>query len=399
MKTKVIPAVGLDAGSKYTRCVVGAVENGRLRFLGGGATESRGWTNGTVADQGDVSESMLLALREAERNAQLPISHVVLGMGGYTVRGGNTRGHVDLGRPREIEQRDVNRVMKRALSAQLPDDRMVLQMCQQDFIVDDHPGHRDPRHMLANELEVNVHLIMASIQEHNCIVDAAHQAHVKVEETVYEALAACHAAVKEPERREGVAVIDIGAHSTDLVVYYGDALQLAWSLRIGGDHFTRDVVHGLHIGFEDAEIVKEEYGSALSDPTPENSMVEAPAHEDRPPREVPRKMLNKILESRAVDLFGLVYRELERVGMQGALVGGVVLTGGGAELADICEVADHVLGCQACKGLPRGIRDWPQGLYGPEWATVAGLAMYSARLKYHGELERQSAGLLGRMLR
>ena len=398
MKTKVIPAIGLDAGSKYTRCVVCAVEGGRLRFLGGGVAESRGWANGIIADQGDVTETMLLALREAEQNAQFPIAEVVLGAGGYTIRGANTRGHVDLGRPREIEQKDINRVMKRAYSAQLPEDRMVLQMCQQDFVVDDHPGHRDPRRMLANELEVNVHLITASIQEHNCLLTAAQQAHVKVEETVFEALAACHAAVKEPQRREGIAVIDIGSQSTDLVVYYGDALQLAWSLRAGGDHFTRDVVHGLHVGFEDAETVKEQYGSAIADATPENSTVDVPPHEDQPPREVSRRTLNKILESRAVDLFSLVYRELERIGMHSALVGGAVLTGGGAELADLCPVAEAVLGCQARKGLPVGIRDWPRGLYGPEWATVAGLAMYSARLKYHGELERQSVGLLGRIL-
>src|SRR5205814_10357989 len=115
---------------------------------------------------------------------------------------------------------------------------------------------------------------------------------------------------------EGIAVVDIGSQSTDLVVYYGDALQLATTLRVGGDHFTRDVVHGLLIGFEDAEMVKEEYGSAISSATSETSTVEVPPHDGRGGREVSRCVVNRILESRAVDLFKFIYREIARVGMQ-----------------------------------------------------------------------------------
>jgi cell division protein FtsA len=393
MKTKVVPAVGLDAGSRRTRCVICAVEDGRLRFLGAGEAESQGWDNGTIADQGALTESMLTALQEAEHNAQLPITQAVVGAGGSAVRGANTRAHIELGRPREIEQRDVNRVMDRALRVQLPEDRMVLQMCQQDFVVDDHPGHRDPRKMIGAELEVNVHLVTASCQQHNCLVGAMHHAHVAVEETVFEPLAACHAAIMPAERRQGIALVDIGAQSSDLAVYYGDALQLASSLRVAGDHFTRDIVHCLRISSPDAEIVKEEYGCAIAEGTAENSFV------DVPPREVARGTLNQILEARAVDLFRLVYRELERVGMQSALVGGVVLTGGGSKLADLCEVADRVLSCQARKGLPEGIKEWPKEIYDPEWVTVAGLAMYSGRLKHHVELEKHSVGILARILR
>jgi len=253
--------------------------------------------------------------------------------------------------------------------------------------------------MIATELELNVHLITASIQEHTTLLTAVHQAHMAVEETVYEALAACHAAVLPQARREGIALIDIGGQSTDVVVYYGDALQLATTLRIGSDHFTRDVVHAMHISFEDAELVKEEFGSAVSRWTSETSTIEVPAHDGRDGREIPRLILNRILESRAVDLFRLIYRELERVGMQGALIGGVVLTGGGSKLADICVVAEEVLKCQARKGLPIGIRNWPAEIFDPEWATAAGLAMYSGRLQLQNELEKQSVGLFARVLR
>jgi cell division protein FtsA len=399
MASKVIMASGLDAGSRRTRCVVCVVENGRIEVKGYAEIDSLGWANGTIIDHGAVTECIHWVLREAERVSGLQLSDVVMGVGGPTVRGHNARGHLDFGRPREVTQRDVNRVVDRALRVQLPEDRMVLQLCMQDFMMDDHPGHRDPRNMIGTELELNVHLITASQQEHTSLVTAAHQAHMAVGETVYEAVAACHAAVLPGERRDGIAVVDIGSHSTDLVVYYGDALQLAATLRVGGDHFTRDVVHALRIGFEDAELLKEEFGCAVSKTTSERSTVEVPPSEGRKGREVSRLVLNRILESRSVELFKLIYRELERVGMQNALVGGVVLTGGGAKLDDLCVVAEEVLGCQARKGLPLGIRNWPDEIYDPEWATAAGLSMYAGRLKLQGEIQRESVGLLGRMLK
>ncbi len=399
MASKIIKACGLDAGSRRTRCVACVVENGRIELKGYAQTDSIGWTNGTIADPGAVTECMHWVLREVEHVSGLQLEEVVAGVGGPTVRGHNARGHLHLGRPREITQREVNKVVNNALRVQLPEDRMVLQICQQDFMVDDHPGHRDPRRMIGTEIELNVHLVTGSIQEHATLVTSVHQAHMAVEETIFEGMAACHAAVLPPDRREGIALVDIGAQSTDLVVYYGDALQLATTLRVGGDHFTRDVVHGLKIGFEDAEMVKEEYGSAISSSTSESSTVEVPPRDDRDGREISRAALNKILESRAVDLFKFVYREIARVGMETALVGGIVLTGGGSKLADLCVVAEDVMQCQARKGLPLGIMNWPAEIYDPEWTTVAGLAMYSGRLKLQGEMERQSVGLLGRMLK
>src|SRR5207244_11153462 len=127
-------------------------------------------------------------------------------------------GVMELGYSREIEQRDVNRVVDRASRVQLLEDRMVLQLFPQDFVVDDHPGHRDPRRMLASRLEINVHLVTASVQEHNSVIGAVNEAHLAVEETIYEALASCYAAVMPENRREGIAVVDIGAQSTELVV-------------------------------------------------------------------------------------------------------------------------------------------------------------------------------------
>jgi cell division protein FtsA len=400
MAEKPIYAAGLDAGSRTTRLVVCVLEKGRVRLVGCAAVESRGWLKGKIADQRAVADTVRTALHEVEASTGVSVDSVVVGMGGSTVRGASGRGVVELGHLREIDQRDVNRAVDRACRVQAQPDRMILQLFPQDFVVDGHPGHYDPRKMLASQLEVNVHLVMTSVQEHNSLVGAVNQAHMVVEETVFEALAASYAAVLPEDRREGVAVVDIGAESTELVVYYGDAMHLASTVRVCGDHFTRDLAKGLRLSFEEAEQVKLEYGCcALSGGSLGNVLVELPAPDDREPREEQWTLVSRILEARAVELFRFVRAELARVGMDRALGGGVFLAGGAARLPDLCDVAARVLDCQTRYGLTVGILDWPREMDDPEWTTAAGLAMYSAKLKAKVEHQRETAGWLGRILK
>jgi cell division protein FtsA len=397
--TKPLYGVGLDAGSRTTRMVICALERDRLRFLGSGSAPSHGWQKGRIADQTAVADSIRAALRQAEAAAQVSVEGVVAGVGGYDVRGANGRGVIELGHVRAIDQRDVKRVVDRASHVQLHEDRMILQMFPQDFVVDDHPGHRDPRNMLASRLEINVHLVTASVQEHTALVGAVNQAHLVVEETVFEALAGCYAAVLPEFRQEGIAVVDIGAHSTELVVYYGDAMCLASTVKICGDHFTRDLAQALRINFDDAELTKLEFGGAVAEYCPDNVLVELPWPDNRDRKQTQRRFLNQVLEARATELFRFVKGELARVGMEGSLMGGVFLTGGGAKLPDLCDVAERELECQARYGLTIGIQDWPDALDDPEWSAAAGLSMYSAKMKSHLEQQREAAGWIGKMLR
>ncbi len=397
MAGKPIYAVGLDAGSRMTRMIVCLLESGRLRLLGGAAVESQGWIKGKIADQEALAESITAALREAEADSGTSIGSAVVGVGGPTLRGANGRGVIELGHVREIEQRDINRVVDRAARVQLQEDQMLLQLSAQDFVVDDHPGHRDPRKMLASRLEINVHLVLASIQEHNALLGAVNHAHLLVEETVFEALAGCYASVLPEDRREGIAVVDIGAHSTELAVYAGDSLCLAGTLRICGDHFSRDLAQGLCLSFEDAEIVKMEFGCASAASSVENAFIELPPHQNRSNRDAQRKFVNEILEARAREVFRFVRSEIVRAGMDRALMGGVFLTGGGAKLPDLCDIAESELRCQTRYGLPVGIEEWPETMNDPEWTAAAGLAMYSAKIKQQAESQRAKSGWMGRM--
>ncbi len=374
-------AVGLDAGSQRTRCLIGALENSRVRLLGAGETEAGGWLKGRIAAQQSLVESIEKAVREAERSAGVSIGSAVVGMGGGGIEGLNNRGVYEMGRPREIDEKDIQFAVEQALDVQLPSDRMVLQMAPQDFIVDGRARYWDPQGARASRLESFVHLITASAQEHACLVGAMHQAHLAVEETVFEPVAAAYGSVSVEERASGVAVVDIGAHSTDLAIYYGEALLAASSLAISGDHFTRDVSHGLCIPREDAERLKQECGCAMLGMTADNSLIELPSPEGRRPREAPRRDLNEILEARAEELFLYVGGELSKSGTEQGRVSGIVLVGAATQLPGMCDMAERVLNCQARNGLPVGVEDWPDEIYTPAWTTAAGLMLYSARLK------------------
>lgn len=398
MSSKRQIAVGVDAGSARVRCAICILEGGRLRYAGHGEASSRGFTRGRITDQGALSASIQQAVQAAERVAEVSVEGVVIGMGGSAVAGANSRGLYEFGRPRDIEADDLGYAVERATRVRLEDDRMILQVFPQDFIVDGRAGYRNPRGALCSRLEANVHVVTVSVQDHQCLVNAANQAQLTVEETVFEPMAAAYAAVLPEDRNRGVAVVDIGAHSTDIAVYDGDALLLASSLALGGDHFSRDVAHALSIAFSDAEMLKEEFGCALLGLTCDATLIEVPSPDGRPSREATRKELNYVLEARADQLFQHVKLELAKVGMEQSLLEGVVLTGGGALLTGMCDMAERGLNCQARNALPIGIEEWPLDVDNPNWTTAAGIAMYSARLKMK-EQKRKAPGFMGLVLR
>lgn len=399
MPVKTQLAVGLDAGSARTRCVICALENSRIRFLGYGESESAGWIKGRLSDGTAMSASMRAAIQEAERTAQQLVDACVTGVGGPTVQGSYARGVYEFGHVREIQQDDITFVIDRATRVRLEHDRVLLHVFPQDFVLDGRAGYRNPRRGTCSRLEANVHAVTGSAQEHDALVDAVHQAHLAVEDTVFEPVAAAYASIVPEDRARGVALINMGMHSTDLVIFDGEAMMLAASLPVWSDHFTRDIAWMLKTSYEDAERMKREYGCAMSTNSGENSYIELPSAEGRPAREVLRRDLNEIIEARAVEMFRYARTEIGKSGMEQNLLEGVVLSGGGSMMNGICDVAEAILNCSARNGLAVGIKDWPDELDNPVWTTAAGLAMYSARLKVRMDSKRKAPGLVGMVLR
>jgi cell division protein FtsA len=399
MSNKPLYVAGLDAGGRRTRCVIGVVEEGRLRYLGHGDVDSAGWSRDRLSDPALLTICIGAAVREAEKKAGVTVEGMVVGVGGEGVLGFDNSGAYEFNRPRPVTREQINFALERAASVRLDDDRCLLQICPQDFTVDGRAGCQNPNGATCTRLEANVHVITTWKHEHNALVNAVHQAHYAVEETAYEPMAAAYAAILAEDRTRGVALVDIGCDSTDMVVYEGESLVLAKSLPISADHFTRDVAWVLKVSYEDAERIKREYGCAILGLTADNSLIEVPSPEGRVPREAPRRVLNEILEARAEELFQFVKEALSSVGMEQNLLEGVVLTGGGALLTGICDMAERVLNVPARLGLAIGMENWPDETNNAAWTAAAGLCMYSARLKLKREWKRKAPGLIGLVLR
>jgi len=392
-------AVGVDVGSSWTRCVICALDGDQLHYLAHGLGTSTGWAKGRVSDPESAAESIRAAIMDAERGAHVNVEAITLGIGGDHVHGAQSRGVYEFGRPREVSPEDLSYAAEMASEVHMEPGRMLLHVLPQDFILDGRAGYRKPNRGICSRLEANVHLITAAAQEHHALVAAAHLAHLAVEETVFEPLAAAYASVLPEDRTSGAALIDIGLHSAGLVVYEGEALQLAASLPIASDHFTRDIAAMFNVTHEDAECLKHEYGCAILGLTSDSTLIEVPSPEGRESREARRGELVEILEARAEELFLYALGEIQRAGMDRRLLDGIVLTGGGALLNGMCDMAERVLNCQAGIGLATGIEDWPEALESPMWTTAAGLSMYSAKLKLHRPPQRRAHGLLGLVMK
>src|SRR6202030_182029 len=297
------------------------------------------------------------------------VDSVTLGIGGMEVRGAQSRGLYEFGRPHELDSGDLEYAVEMAADVRLERDRTLLHVLPQHFTLDGRGGFRRPQKSVCSRLEAHVHIVTAAAHEHQALVAATHLAHLAVEETVFEPLAAAYACVHPEARARGAAVLDMGVQSTDLVIYDGDALLLAASMPVWGDHLTRDIASIFKVTYEDAECLKQEYGCAFLGLTADSSLIEVPSPEGRAPREARRSELNEILEARAEEMFLYVRTELVRAGMERSLLEGIVLSGGGALLNGMCDMAERVLNCQAGNGLAteNDIGEWPEELKSPSW--------------------------------
>jgi len=384
--------VGLDLGSKRTRCLVALEEDSHLRFISHGSAPSRGWARGVIADQDPVLASVEAAIEEAEHNGGLVIEAAVVGVGGSHVRGNVCHSYLNLSATgAEINSEHVEDLVKAAAQAPLSGDRIAMQVVPLEFTVDQQITVKNPRGMKGRRLDGHAQVVSAAAQAHNNVHAVVNRAGIVVEETVFEAFAAAQAVLEEQERELGVAVADMGSGSIDVVVYLENELRLAMGIAVGGDHFVNDVAEVMRTSRNDAEMLIEQYGCARLDDTPSNVSVEVPGLVDGPPQTYPRRLLNEVLQARAEEVFEMLGKELRRAHLHDRLIGGIVLTGGLAALAGTCDVAEDVLDCSARIGLPPGIEDMPDELDQPGWSVAMGLVLYGQRLRLHRRRRREKA--------
>jgi cell division protein FtsA len=372
----------IDVGSAKTCALAAEFTEAGLRYRGHGVTESRGSRKGVIVDLEKAVASIQEAVEQAEDVAGAPIEHATVGVAGGHVRGVNSQGGVSFGtRTREILRDEIRLAVDKARAIPLPADREIVHLLPQEFILDDQCGIRDPLGMMGTRLEVRVHMITAAASATQNVVTAVNRAGVHVDDTVFEPLACADAVLRSDERELGVCLAELGAGSTNLIVFHEGGVAHTGVIPIGGDHFTSDLSVGLCTPVVEAEKIKRVYGNTIVTLIPEGNEVEVPSVGDRPSRLVPQRTVGEILEPRARELFELMRDNLRHAGMLELCAGGVVLSGGASRLAGILDVAESVLRRPTRLAWPTPLPKMPSVLAEPEFATVLGLIFYAHRAR------------------
>jgi cell division protein FtsA len=394
--------VGLDLGStKICALVCGPGEGAKLRVAGLGVAESKGWRKGVIVNLDLTVLALKKAVEAAEAAAGVPIDSAYVGVAGSHIKGVNSRGGMTLGKPpvaaREVAREDVRKVIQTAQGITLPQDRQILHVLPQEFLLDSQDGIRDPLGMVGGRLEVNVHLVTASVTASQNVVTAVNRAGIVVLDTVYEPLAAAEACLTADERELGAALVDIGGGSTGLIVFRQGTVRHTAVIPVGGEHFTNDIAVGLRTPIPEAEKMKKAWGER--DPNkPGDTLLEVPSVGERPSRVVSYAMVNEITEPRAVELLELIQAELARSGCDKQLGAGLIFAGGGAKLGGLTALAEQMLGLPTRMAKPEGLENLGETLPDPAYATVVGLVTYGNRLRLLRD-SRDTSGWLGRLWR
>lgn len=379
---------GLDLGSTKT-CAVIAEATGDARvpgakILGVGVARSGGVRRGVVRDIEETSRSIVQAFRDAERMAGVHVPAVYCGIAGEHVRGQTSKGLASV-TGEEITRADVERVDEVAKAVSLGGDHELLHHIPQEYKVDAQGGIHDPVGMTGLRLEVEMYLVSVPTTAAQNLRRSVERAGYRVADLVLEPLAASQAVLTEEEKELGCALVELGGGSTNVAVFQDGKIRHIASLRFAGSHVTNDIVQGLGVTQADAEHLKEHFGSAYLPLVDPDEVIDLSGTPGQGPRQAKRELLAHIIQQRMDEILGLVVRELERAGYGQRLPAGVVLTGGGAQLPGIVELAREVFAAPARTGVPgRCISGLVDSVQEPRYAVPVGLVLYGARQRIGG---------------
>jgi cell division protein FtsA len=379
--------VGLDVGSTKVSAVVGEVDRDGITILGVGNVPCRGLRKGVVSNIDWTVRSIKEAIDAAQTMAGVEIGSVYLGVGGSHVRSQASDGVAAIA-GREVTRADLERVLEGARAIPVDADRMILHALAREYVVDNQDGVRDPVGMSGVRLQAKVHLVTAAT---SCVQNAqrcVERCDLEVAEIALGSLASADAVLSEDEKEIGVAVVDMGGGTTDLIQYIDGGLGYVSVIPAGGNNVTNDVAAGLRTPMGEAERLKRNFGCALGRMVSDDEEIEVPGVGGHSPRKVARRVLSDIIEPRVEEIFSEVRRRLEDTGLIDQLSSGVVLTGGAVLMEGMVEAAEEILGMPVRLGFPVGVKGIVQLVQGPQYAAGVGLVRYGAQRLVDLEVER-----------
>ncbi|MCC6928562.1 MAG: cell division protein FtsA [Gemmatimonadaceae bacterium] len=374
---------GLDIGSAKTTAIIAEVvgdlpRHPGIKILGVGQSRTTGLRRGVVADIEETTQSIRKAVSDAEQMAGVKVDACFVGIAGEHVKAMISKGIVAVSSD-EITRGDVERANAVARAQAIPPERELLHAIPQEYTVDKNEGIRDPLGMVGTRLETEMYLVTIGSSPSLNLRKAVERAGYKPLQLVLEPLASALAVLTEDEKELGVALIEMGAGTSDIALFHEAKIRHLGTVPFGGNNVTNDIVHGLGVTQADAERLKERYGCAYEPMVDPSEVITLPSTVAQGERQIPRELLAHIIHQRTDEIFDLVMRDIEAAGFAGKLSAGVVLTGGAAAIPGITELAADVFGTGVRVGVPtENLSGLVDAVEAPRFATAVGLALYAA---------------------
>jgi cell division protein FtsA len=368
----------IDIGTTKIVAIVGeADDEGRVYVIGHGEAPAGGLRRGVVVNMERAVRSIRKAIDDAQLISGTEIDRVTAGIAGEHVRSINSHGVVAVNRAdNEITAADVQKAIEAARAVAIPVDREIIHVIPQEFSVDDQAGIKDPVGMSGVRLEVEAHIVTASVTTAKNIYRALERCDLGVDHLALESLAVSHVLLNETEMETGVALIDIGGDLTNVAVFYDGAIRHTAVVSLGSRNITNDIAIGLRTGVGEAEDLKVSQGAAVASAVNPEEMISVRGADGLSAKEVSRNVLCSIIEPRMEEIFSLALREIRRAGMSEMPAGGLVLTGGGALLNGAARLAEQIFDMPARPGVLHGLESIPDELNSTRYATTLGLLLY-----------------------
>ncbi|MBI2592068.1 cell division protein FtsA [Candidatus Saccharibacteria bacterium] len=365
--------VGLDIGTTAVRCVVGELtpDAPLPSIIAFSEVPNSGMRRGNVAHVDEVVEAVVKAVTEAERVSGKEIKAATTNVNGAHVQGINSKGVIAISSPdREISVDDRLRAEEAATIIQLPPNKDIIQVFAKNYHLDGQENVKDPVGMRGVRLEVDTHILLAAAPALKMLEQVLSRAELRAAHRTVSSLAAAEAVLDRKQKESGVAVIDIGAATTNVVVIEDGEVEHIAVIPMGGNHITNDLAIGLRTDLDVAELIKVKHASLSKRVSGEGSFVKG-GEEVR----FDRDMMRIIAGARVEEILEYVDREFKKIHRSKKLPGGVVLVGGSANLPGLSDLAKETLELPARVGSWKQVPKIVDGLDGPTFAPAVGLML------------------------
>lgn len=372
--------VGLDIGTTKIACIVGEkMPNGKIEIRGYGKTDSTGVKRGMVVNIEETVDAIRSAVAQASEQSKVEVKSVNVGIAGHHIksiqhRGTLIRENADL----EISDQELDKLRLDMFKIRTAPGEEIVNVIPQEYYVDGEAvGSRRPKGMLGNKLEANFHVIVGQTSAVKNIVKCIEHAGLEMENMILEPIASAASVLGEDEKEAGVAIVDIGGGTTDIAVFYDSIIYHTAVIPLGGNIITEDIRQGCSIIRKHAEEIKVKFGSAVASENSDDEVVSIPGIRGRDPKEISFKNLAGIIQARLEEIFDFVNSEIQKVNAENKLIAGIVLTGGGAMMKHIRQLAEFKTGMEVRLGYPNEYlaNETPEDLACPMYSTGIGLVI------------------------